>query len=114
MISYIESPIEVDGVIFKPKLILSEDQFKVEGMIMKNCMAKQFQMGLLLTHVSLSSGRHRINVQYRKGVLNQAYGKTNTEVPEMFKLPLVELTERMMEFKHIQPKREKNDFITPL
>lgn len=114
MISYVESPIEIDGVVFKPKLILSEDQFKVEGMIMKNCMAKQFPMGLILTHVSLSSGRHRINLQYRKGVLNQAYGKTNTEVPEMFKLALAELGGRMLEFKHVQPKREKYDFITPL
>jgi hypothetical protein len=114
MIEYVESPIELDGVIFKPKIILSEDQFKVEGMVMKNCMAKQFQMGLLFTHISLSSGKHRINVQYRKGNLNQAYGKTNTEVPDMFKPALVKLNERMLEFKHIQPKREKYDFITPL
>lgn len=112
MTEHVETPIEVNGLIFKPKLILSEDQFKIEGLVMKNCMAKQFHTGLILIHASLSFGKQRINLQYRKGVLNQAYGKTNTNVPEIFDNAVKILNNRMLEFKSVSPKREKYDIIT--
>jgi hypothetical protein len=43
----IEKDIMIDGLLFKPKLILSEDEFRIEGYLMKNCMAKQFLHGAI-------------------------------------------------------------------
>jgi hypothetical protein len=107
----IQEPIEYSGLTYKPMMILSEDQFKIEGLLMKNCMAKQFQMGSLYYHIAISCGKKRINVQYRKGVLNQARGKTNKDISAEF-VPVVDiLSERMKKFAHISPVKIKYDFI---
>ena len=107
----IQEPIEYSGLTYKPMMILSEDQFKIEGLLMKNCMAKQFPMGSLYYHISISCGKKRINVQYRKGVLNQARGKTNKDISAEFE-PVVDiLSERMKKFAHISPVKIKYDFI---
>lgn len=111
MAAEIQEPIEYSGLTFKPMMILSEDQFKVEGLLMKNCMAKQFPMGQLYYHVAISCGKKRINVQYRKGVLNQARGKTNKDISTDFELAVEILSERMKKFAHISPVKIKYDFI---
>jgi hypothetical protein len=111
MATEIQEPIEYSGMTFKPMMILSEDQFKIEGLLMKNCMAKQFPIGNLYYHIAISCGKKRINVQYRKGALNQARGKTNKDISPEFE-PVVEiLTDRMKKFAHISPVKIKYDFI---
>lgn len=111
MVNHLERPIEVGDKIFKPSLILSEDQFKIEGMIMKNCMANQFNVGNLYVHASISCGKKRINVQYRKGNLNQNRGKANSAPPAEFEKAVEIFTERMSNYPHIFPVKEKYDII---
>lgn len=111
MIDDIERPIVIADKVYTPSLILTEDQFKIEGMIMKNCMAKQFAVGIIYIHVALSNNKKRINAQYRKGKVNQFRGKTNKDISAEFEAPLEVLNKRMMKYADINPKREKYDFI---
>jgi len=110
-IKLIEEDIVIDGQVFKPKFLLSEDDFRVEGHIMKNCMNTQFAQGLLYFYVSLRNNKKRINLQYRKGVLSQMYGKANTPVDPMY-LPAVDiLSTRFEKEPNLQAKRIKYDLI---
>jgi hypothetical protein len=74
-------------------------------------MAKQFPMGQLYYHIAISCGKKRINVQYRKGILNQVRGKTNKDISADFELSVEILSERMKKFAHISPVKIKYDFI---
>jgi hypothetical protein len=112
MVDDIQADIVIDGDVFKPTIILSEDQFKLEGMIMKNCMAKQFNVGLLYIHIAMSLNKKRINLQYRRGILNQHKGKANTNVPKEFTQAIDILTSRMSKYSTISPEKEKYDIIT--
>lgn len=112
IIEQLEQDIVIDDKVYKPTLIMSEDQFKIEGMIMKNCMAKQFNVGNLYIHVAMSLGRKRVNLQYRKGVLNQAKGKTNTNVPKDFEKAVELFGERMINYSDVHPIKEKYDIIS--
>jgi hypothetical protein len=76
----IEKDISIDGVVYKPKLILTEEEFRIEGFTMKNCMSKQFPHGVIYLYVALQTGRKRINLQYKRGSLIQSFGKANTTV----------------------------------
>ena len=64
----IESPIIIDEKVYIPKLILSEDEFTLEGAKMKNCMSKQFLHGSIYLYVSLSLGNRRINIHFNRGL----------------------------------------------
>jgi hypothetical protein len=112
MIDDLEREIVIDGDVFRPMLILSEDQFKLEGMIMKNCMAKQFNVGQLYIHIAMSFNKKRINLQYRKGLLNQHKGKANTNVSKEFNEAIDVLSSRMLKYAAIAPEKEKYDIIT--
>ena len=73
------------------KLIKSEEDFITEGMIMKNCMSKQFVNGMFSIFLSMKLNRRRINLQYRKGKLVQAYSKANSPINEdIFKNYLID------------------------
>lgn len=111
MIADIQAPIICGDKTYIPEMILSEDQFKMEGMIMKNCMAKQFPIGMIYFHIALSHNKKRINTQYRKGKLNQYRGKTNKDISSEFEEPLEILNQRMLKYQEISPKKEKYDFI---
>ena len=110
-IEMIEQDIEIDGEIYKPKLILSEEEFRLEGFNMKNCMSKQFLHGSIYIFVSLQHKRKRINLQYRKGKLNQSYGKANTPVPSIFNNAIEILTKRFESNFQIEWRKEKYDFL---
>lgn len=112
MVKDLEEPIVFNGKVFKPSLILTEDQFKIEGMIMKNCMAKQFAVGSLYIHASISLGSKRINIQYRKGHLNQHRGKANSTPPKEFDDIVDIFSVKMEKYKDIDPIKEKYDIIT--
>lgn len=111
MITDIETPININDKTFIPELILTEDQFRVEGFVMKNCMARQFGVANLYIHMSLRIGRKRINLQYRKGILNQSKGKANTNTPKEFKEAIDIINQRMLNYKDISPKKTGYDFI---
>lgn len=112
MIDDLEEDIVIGDQVYKTMLILSEDQFKLEGMIMKNCMAKQFNVGALYIHVAMSLNKRRINLQYRRGLLNQHKAKANTNVPKEFDPAIEVLSTKMLKYSTISPEKEKYDIIT--
>lgn len=112
VIKDIEEDIIVDDLIFKSKLILTEDEFRIEGYNMKNCMAKQFLHGSIYLFTALQHKRRRINLQYRKGNLVQSYGRANTAVIPLFERATQILTDRMKKYNHLEWYKEKYDFIT--
>lgn len=110
-IQMIEKDIVVDNQTYKIKLLVTEDDFRIEGHNMKNCMSAQFVHGLLYLYVTLQCGRKKINLQYRRGVLSQMYGKANTKVEESF-LPAVSiLSTRFEKEPNIHPKKIKYDIL---
>lgn len=111
-IKEIEEDIVIEGETFKPKILLTEDDFRIEGYNMKNCMSKQFAHGAIYLFVSLQHKRKRINLQYRKGNLVQSYGKANTPVIQTFEEPTNILTSRFKKHPTIEWKKEKYDFLT--
>ena len=108
---FIEEDIVIDNEVFKPKLLLTEEQYRMEGYIMKNCMAKQFTHGAVYLYVSLQNKRKRINLQYRKGSMVQSFGKANTTTPKTFDDAIKVLNSRFGEFPKIEWQREKYDLI---
>ena len=107
-----EEDIVIDELVFKPKILLTEDDFRIEGFNMKNCMSKQFAHGVIYIFASLQYKRKRINLQYRKGNLIQSYGKANTPVIEIFEEATNILTSRFKKYPTIEWKKDKYDFIT--
>jgi hypothetical protein len=110
-VNIIETEIDIDGEIYTPKILLTEEDFRMEGYNMKNCMSKQFTNGNLYVYVALVHKRKRINLQYRKGSLVQQYGKANTPVVEIFDSAVQTLTNRFKSHPNIEWKREKYDFL---
>jgi hypothetical protein len=110
-IETIEREININGEIYIPKLILSEEDFRLEGFTMKNCMGKQFSHGAIYIYVSLQHKRKRINLQYRKGKLNQSYGKANTPITPIFGKAIDVLTKRFEVQPNIEWRKEKYDFL---
>lgn len=112
-IDVIEEEIVVDDKLYKPTVLVSEEDYRIEGYNMKNCMAKQFLHGAVYVFVSMSHKRKKINLQYKKGKLIQSYGKANTAVDEdLFQKAIDILTDRMEKHLTFDWKKEKYDFIT--
>lgn len=111
-IEEIEAPIHTDGLIFYPIVLKTEEDFMIEGYKMKNCMSKQFIHASMYIYVSLKQSRSAINLQYRKGLLNQSYGKANTPVKERFTSAIELLNQRFAKFNNLFGVKEKYDIIT--
>ena len=111
-IELIETNIKIGEEIYQPKLILTEEDFRIEGFTMKNCMSKQFLHGSIYIYVSLQHNRKRINLQYRKGKLNQSYGKANTPVDSNFNEAIQILNNRFEKYPNFDWKKEKYDFLS--
>ena len=111
VISDIEQVIEIGDLSFKPKVLLSEEDFRIEGMSMKNCMAKQFSHGAIYLFISMQHKRKKINLQYRKGMLIQSYGKANTKVTDIFLQPTEILNDRLKKYHNLEWGKEKYDFV---
>ena len=112
VIEEIEEPIICGDKTYYPKLVNTEDQFRIEGHLMKNCMATQFNLGSFYLYVSIASGKKRVNVQFRKGLLAQARGKANIDLPNEFQDPVTVLSQRIYKFKDLSWVKEKYDYIT--
>lgn len=110
-VKMVENPIIFDGHVFTPKILLTEEDFIVEGHLMKNCMSTQFSHGIIFIYISLQSELGTIDLQYKKGKLIQSRGKANNVVPEEFKGAINQLTDRMMSNQDIKWIKEKFDII---
>lgn len=103
----IEKKITTNGLIFKPKLLVTEDDFRIEGFKMKNCMGKQFIIGVLCLFISLECEKTTINIQFKDGKMCLSYGKANTEIPSYFKNAINILVERMKDFSNLKWEKER-------
>lgn len=112
IIEDIQEPIICNGNTFQPIVINSEEQFKIEGAVMKNCMAGQFSFGSYYMYIAIACGRKRVNVQFRKGKLVQARGKANIDLPEDFTEAVDILSKKLLKYQELSWKREKYDIIT--
>ena len=110
-VSMVETDIVIGDNIYTPKILLTEEDFRLEGYNMKNCMSKQFTNGNLYIYISLVHNRKRINLQYRKGNLVQQYGKANTPVIDIFNSAIEILNSRIKSHSNIDWKKEKYDFL---
>lgn len=110
-IEQIEQDIVIGDNVFKPKILLTEEDYRIEGYLMKNCMGKQFSHGAIYFFVGLEHKRKRINLQYRKGRMSQSYGRANTTTPEIFNEAIVILNSRFIKYPNITPQRVKYEFI---
>ena len=110
-VSYVQQPIFIGDVKYEPILLTTEEQFKVEGHRMKNCMGNQFPHGAGSIYISLRKGNKWVDVQYRKGEKKMCYGKANSPTPESFKMAITSLTKRMKKYKDVKWVKEKYDLI---
>ena len=110
-VKYVEQPIKVGDVIYQPKVLSKEEEFKVEGHIMKNCMGNQFAHGIASIFISLRKGKRWVDVQYRKGKKTMCYGKANSPTPSDFKSAIDTLNKRMGNFDKVKWVKEKYDLI---
>ena len=111
-INDIQQDIIIDNETFKIKVLATEEDFINEGVFMKNCMSKQFNNGILYIYLRGTLKNKHINLQYRKGLLSQSYGKSNTTVPSMFNPFIDILNEKFKKYQGLTWLKEKYDHIT--
>jgi len=107
----IETPIVIDNKTFKIKLLITEEDFRIEGFVMKNCLGKEFKNGIIYQYLSIDYNKKRVNLQYKKGELNQSYGKANSPVPEEFNQVISLITDKMRTYDNLIWTKEKYDII---
>lgn len=107
----VEKEIIINDSVFKPKVLTTEEEYRVEGFLMKNCMGKQFVHGSIYIYISLRHKRKRINIQYRKGEIVQSYGKANTATPELFNDAINILNKRLQKYPNVRWTKQKYDYI---
>lgn len=112
VIKEIEEDIVCNEQTFKPKVLVTEDDYRVEGHMMKNCMSKQFIHGILYIYISLRNNKKRINLQYRKGSLVQSFGKANTPVHYSFLDAISVLCKRLEKYSELTWKKDRYDFLS--
>lgn len=92
-------------------MLVSEEDFRIEGSNMKNCMSKQFVNGSIFVYVALYNKNKRINLQYRRGSIIQQYGKANSVVDDVFNQPIKVLSERFKNLSSITWSKVKYDIL---
>jgi hypothetical protein len=110
-VNYVEQDIQIGDVVYQPLILKREEDFKIEGHIMKNCMGNQFNHGSISIYVSLRKGKRWVNVQYRNGEKHMCYGKANSPTPKDFLTAIEVLSKRMKKYKTIEWVKEKYDLI---
>jgi len=108
VIEYIQEPIIVNDKVLIPRILLTNYDFCMEGLSMKNCLAKQFPQAAIHIYISLSRDRKKVDLQYNKGILRMGYGKANSPIPEiLFSKAITILSERMIKYKSLTWEKEK-------
>jgi hypothetical protein len=111
MVLDLEETIIINEKKFIPQILLSEDQFMIEGMKMNNCMYKQFNVANLYVHLTVIFNKKRVNLQYRYGLLVQSKGKANIPVPKEFKDVIEIINKKMLKYQDVTPKKIEYDFM---
>lgn len=81
LIEEVQKDIIIDGITYRVFLLKSEDDFRLEGHRMKNCMGNQFIHGLNSTFFAVIGNNKRYHVQFKDGEIRQIHGKANQVVP---------------------------------
>lgn len=110
-VKMVETPIIVDNKLFTPKILVTEEDFIIEGHQMKNCMAQQFTQGIIFIYISFKCEFGTIDLQYKNGKLIQSRGKANANVIEEFKDGINVLSGRLMSNPEVKWIKEKFDFL---
>jgi hypothetical protein len=110
-LGYIEEEIIIGDVKYTPKVLSTEEDFKVEGHIMKNCMGGQFNHGSIFIFISLRKGKRWVDVRFNKGEQTMVYGKANSPVPDDFKVVVAALSKRVKKYGKVSWVKEKYDLI---
>jgi len=110
-LEYIQRDIVIGDVKYSPKVLNTEEDFKVEGHIMKNCMGGQFNHGSIFIFISVRKGKKWVNVRYDKGQQTMVYGKANSPIPDDFKIVVNALSKRIRKYGGISWIKEKYDII---
>lgn len=110
-VNEIETEIISENITYKPRLLTTEEDFKIEGSIMKNCMGKQFNNGQIYQYVSMETDKKRVNLQFKNGNLINFYGKANTDIPPEFTKPIEILESKFKIHKDMTWTKEKYDFL---
>ena len=104
----IQTPIIRSNKTFQPRVLLTDTDFSLEGLEMKNCMARQFSHGSIYVYISLAHEKRKVDLQYQRGKLSQSFGKANTPVPmEIFGEAIRDLNERMSKYDTLKWEKEK-------
>lgn len=107
----IESDIKIKDKIFEVKILKTEEDFNIEGYVMKNCMKKEFKHGTISIYISMKHEKKRINLQYKNGNLIQMYGKANSVVDVVFEDAVNVLNNRMSDNHKVAWIKEKFDIL---
>lgn len=110
-INDVEEDIIINDKIFNIKVLRTEDDFRIEGYIMKNCLTKQFSYGAIYIFIVMKCGNKRINIKYNKNKFMESYGKANTLSSVIFDDGINELNNRMCKYKDLQWDRESYDYV---
>lgn len=110
-VNYIQQPITVDNKTFTIKLLTTEDEFKLEGIVMKNCMGNQFLNGIILSFLNIKHRKKQVNLSVQRGEVVQAYGKANTTISDDFKEPVKLVVEKFKQFPDLKWTKIKYDII---
>lgn len=110
-ITELESDIIVGEKTFNVKVLKTEEDFFTEGYLMKNCMSKQFNKGVVFIYISMKCGKVKINLEYKNGKLISSFGKANTPVDKIFSEAVSKLSNKMLKYSDIKWIKEKYDYI---
>jgi hypothetical protein len=105
-INDIERDIILKDKIFQIKILKNEDDFRLEGYLMKNCMKKKFETGAIFIYLTMKFQNKRINLQYKRNQLIATHGKANTITPESFEEPIKVLNDRFSKYIDLEWYRE--------
>lgn len=107
-IEEIEQDILIDNKRYEVKILKSEDEFIVEGQLMKNCMSKKFVSAGIFVYLTMRLDGKRINLQYKNGKYDESYGKTNTPTPIIFQDAIDILNKRFAKYSDLEWYRGTN------
>lgn len=110
-VNIIESAITINDEKYYPKILKTQEEFLLEGFLMKNCIGNLFNSGVSNLFISLTNGKKTVNLQYKNGDLVNQYGKANSVVPPNFIKPIEILNERIQKRANQKWVKEKYDII---
>lgn len=107
----IESDIIIDKKKFKVRVLKTEEDFITEGFLMKNCLGKQFNKGVIYIYLVMEHNKTKIDLEYKKGCLTMSFGKANSPVESYFTTSITEISKKMMRYSNMVWSKEKYEYI---